>query len=48
MTKKPPKWAQQAAYRIWLDGHRKGWPTEKGIEHVVKMWWGKLIAKAAK
>ena len=42
------KKAQQIAYKIWLDGHTNGWPTEKGVKDIVKKTWAKLIMKEFK
>ena len=44
---KAPKWAQKAAMEIYRDG-QEGFPTEKGIATIVRKFWARIIADAAK
>lgn len=43
-----PKWAQQAAVRIWEDLRRGGIPTKKGLNDLVRGQWAKFIYEASK
>jgi hypothetical protein len=45
--KKPPKWAQEAALKIWIDIESCGMPTKKGIPDIVEGLWAKIIADSA-
>lgn len=45
---KGPMWAQKVAMTIWRDATHNGLPTRKGTKDIVRGYWAKMIAEAAK
>jgi hypothetical protein len=45
---KAPQWAQIAALEIYRDAEENGFPTEKGIKDIVRMFWARIISDATK